>query len=325
MPRRRSANRELDVAADAVTRLMATRRGRWALAGLLVLLLIGLGIFYWKQTHPAPPAAVARPALTTAPGEIRIATWNLRKFSEREGLGQNPPDLVMIAKIIRENHFDLLAIQEVQREGQAVERLRRQLGEPWRHAITGRTGNNERYAFLWRADRIEALDLAHLIVDPAVVAAFDRAPAEASFRAGSFDFTLLTVHLWYGDSGSNAKRRAEAAALANLSARLVAQRAEKDLIVMGDFNEFHGPAGNLGMFEQSGWKRLISSPTNLGGTEDFDNVLIDPVHTREWVEKAGVVAFDETYYGNDDDRARADVSDHRPAWAQFATGGADDD
>src|SRR5213079_3716654 len=90
------------------------------------------------------------PAAATQLSTIRIATWNLRKFSERNGAGQYPPDLVEIAKIIRAAKFDLIAIQEVQREGQIVEKLRRQLNEPWRHVVSDRTGNNERYAFLYR-------------------------------------------------------------------------------------------------------------------------------------------------------------------------------
>jgi len=262
----------------------------------------------------------ARPATTTS-STIRIATWNLRKFSERQGAGQYPPDLVEIASIIKSAQFDLIAIQEVQREGQIVEKLRRQLNEPWRHVVSDRTGNNERYAFLYRGDRVDIVDgSAKLIVGPET-AVFDRAPFTASFKAGQFDFVLLTVHLSYTD---HARRAAEASALAALARRMVDGGAEKDLIVLGDFNEQH-QRGNLHIFEEQGWTKLNRDATNLGSSEIYDNLLIDRRFTKEWAGVAGTWRFDEMDYANDDKTATEYVSDHRPAWGEFSIVGPDDD
>src|SRR5437660_5458469 len=202
----------------------------WAAVALIALCMFI--VWAWRQRQARE---VVRPTTTTA-STIRIATWNLRKFSERQGAGQYPPDLVEIAGIIKSARFDLIAIQEVQREGQIVEKLRRQLNEPWRHVVSDRTGNNERYAFLYRADRVDIVDgSARLILGPET-AVFDRAPFTASFKAGQFDFVLLTVHLSYTDHSRGAS---EATALAALSRRIVDGAAEKDLIVLGDFNEQH--------------------------------------------------------------------------------------
>src|SRR5215212_7819555 len=247
---------------------MARRRqtaGFWAAVALIALCMFVA--WAWRVRQARQEVRLA----ASGPSNIRIATWNLRKFSERQGAGQYPPDLVEIAKIIKAAQFDLIAIQEVQREGQIVEKLRRQLNEPWRHVVSDRTGNNERYAFLYRGDRVEMVDgSARLILEPQT-AVFDRAPFTASFRAGQFDFVLLTVHLSYTD---HARRASEASALAALARQIVDGGTEKDLIVLGDFNEQH-QRGNLHIFEEHGWTKLNRDGTNLSSSEVYDNLLID--------------------------------------------------
>src|SRR2546421_13016096 len=102
-------------------------------AAVAVIALCMFVVWAWRERQARE---VVRPATTTA-STIRIATWNLRKFSERSGAGQYPPDLVEIAKIIKGAQFGLIAIQEVQREGRIVEKLRRQWNEPWRQVGSG--------------------------------------------------------------------------------------------------------------------------------------------------------------------------------------------
>jgi hypothetical protein len=128
--------------------MLADRTGRIALLVIvLAAALVAGGVWLhdrWERQHAQtqPPVATAPPnappgtSATAAPGRVRIATWNLRKFSDRV---DNPPDLVTIARIIRDNDFDLLAIQEVQQQGQVVQKLRRQLNDPWQVAITAAT------------------------------------------------------------------------------------------------------------------------------------------------------------------------------------------
>src|SRR5687767_6683042 len=109
-----------------------SQRALFALVFLLLLALAAHRLWKerpWATQRPAPSIPSTRP---TAPARaIRIATWNLKKFSDRAR-----PDLVTIASLIKSNAFDLLAIQEVQHQGQTVQRLRMTLGEPWRHVIS---------------------------------------------------------------------------------------------------------------------------------------------------------------------------------------------
>jgi endonuclease/exonuclease/phosphatase family metal-dependent hydrolase len=232
---------------------------------------------------------------------------------------------VAIARIIKDQGFDVVAIQEVQQTGQMAQRLRRQLNEPWRIEITDATGREvkERYAFLYRADRVELLDTPRLIGGPEAPQ-FDRVPAMATFRAGQFDFTLVTTHLWYGAKANNPQRRQEAAALARFAKALADTGPERDVLVLGDFNEMRAN-GNNPTFAQYGLTPLNRQPTNLGSSEVYDNILINPSYTKEFAGGVGVTLFDQTLYNDDDTLARQSISDHRPVHADFATTGPDDD
>ncbi len=287
---------------------MARRRTKTNPSVVVVIVVMATiaGFILWQRSQRWPMA--------TGPS-VRVATWNLKKFSERAR-----PDLVTIAKIIQQENFDLVAIQEVQQQGQAVQRLRRQLGEPWRHVVSDPAGDGERFAFIYKANVMEPVDEPRLLDAPGAEV-FARRPWIGAFKAGQFDFALVTVHLSWGDVD---RRRSEAQALAQIVQQMARTGPERDIIVLGDFNEQKGKE-NLTCFASAGWIALNTRPTNLSSREVYDNLLINRDHTREWSGRVGVVPFDETMFDNDDPRAGDDVSDHRPVWADFATTGADDD
>jgi endonuclease/exonuclease/phosphatase family metal-dependent hydrolase len=283
---------------------------------LLVVLLLWLVLLgaWWLWQHR--PARTAAPTTGPASGQVRLATWNLRQFSTNR-----PMDMRMICRIIQQGAFDLVALQEIKGDAEIVDRLLVALEAPWRStSISPRTGNSERFAFIYRGDRLSELGKARFVTQPSAQS-FARQPYQASFRSGAFDFTLISVHLSYED---RPRRRAEMAALARLAADLAGSSQEKDVIVLGDFNE-ERVRPNLHYFESQGWTALIRQPTNLKSREVFDNLLIDPRFTREFTGQVGVLNFDETFYNNDDQAAMRQVSDHRPAWATFSTVGPDDD
>src|SRR5947207_4603702 len=145
LSRLRSSAKQEKLVAEVFARLLADPRARVLL--LVVLLGVGLalcGYWVWEHAHRGPQTVAVSVPGTNPAGRVRIATWNLRKFSERDKTGEHPPDLVTIARIIRENGFDLVAIQEVQQQGQMAQKLRRQLNDPWQVEITEPAGNAER-------------------------------------------------------------------------------------------------------------------------------------------------------------------------------------
>lgn len=295
--RRRRQSIESQLAAQVGREMMRTPQGRAALlAVVLVIGVIALGHWSWdhfiRKRHPVGPT-------------VRLATWNLRQFSDRPNI-----DLRAIASIIRASHFDLVAIQEVKQNGEEVDRLLNVLGTPWRGQISPMTGNHERFAFIYDGDHVTEIGQAHSI-DDMDARVFDRVPYQQTFRAGNFDFTLVTVHLSYGDTQ---RRRREADELARYAQRVAHTSSEKDVIVLGDFNE--QGSGNLHYFQDAGWESLNTQPTNLSSTETYDTLLIDPQHTQEWSGAAGAVTFSGT---------AETISDHRPAYADFVTNLPDDD
>ena len=302
------------LATRAVGSLMATRDGRRVLAVLVVAGLLVLGGF-WVWEHHLRPRHPVGPT-------VRIATWNLRQFSE----GRSNIDLRAIADVIRSNQFDVVAVQEVKRDAAMVDRLLNVLGSPWRAtSFSDVTGNHERFVFLYHGDHVQELGTPHFIATADAVI-FDRVPYQQTFRAGNFDFTLVTCHLYYGDGQTGSeRRRREAEALARFARQLAERSDEKDVIVLGDFNEMRGAAANLPVFKASDLEPLNREPTNLSSKQVYDSLLINPSHTREWNGHASAVRFDETTFRGDDRAAARHVSDHRPAFADFVTNLPDDD
>jgi endonuclease/exonuclease/phosphatase family metal-dependent hydrolase len=312
MRRRRTAANDPTVAIGAVVgELSRTRQGRRLLAVLAAVVVVALvawqvRLFWQNHLRPRHPVGPA----------VRVATWNLRQFSERRNV-----DVRAIAEVIRASHFDVVAVQEVKRNGEQVDALLNELGTPWRAtSMSATTGNYERFVFLYEGDHVQEIGRARFVNSPQA-AVFARLPYQASFRAGAFDFTLVTVHLSFDD---RARRRREVDALVQVAQDVAAASSEKDVIVLGDFNAENPQA--LRPFADAGWASLNHDPTNRGSSEVYDTLIIDPAPTREWNGAAGAVSFDDILPQNQNDRtAREHVSDHRPAWADFVTNLPDDD
>src|SRR6476661_7162438 len=108
MVARRQGRTDTDVLVGAVVgQLSRTRQGRRALVALAVVALLVYGGYWLWRNHLRPRHPVG-PA-------VRVATWNLRQFSERRDV-----DLRAVAEVIRASSFDVLAVQEVKRRGEAV-------------------------------------------------------------------------------------------------------------------------------------------------------------------------------------------------------------
>jgi endonuclease/exonuclease/phosphatase family metal-dependent hydrolase len=297
---------------------MAMPQGRQVLLSVIVVALVGLlawGVWRCLQEHRQKAEAAQSAAAVGTNATVRIATWNLEQFS------RNRKALVVdkMAQVIKSSHFDVLACQEIKAEGSRVDELLNDLGPPW-HAtnLSPETGNGERFVFLF--------DSSHVIDEgrsrPIDVSAgvFDRHPYQATFKRGDFEFTLITCHLFYGKSvASHARRAAEMKALADYAGHLSSVDPVKDVIVLGDFNEQRARP-NLHYFTEMGWQPLITDQTNLGSTElaeTLDNIVLNPRQTTRWTRASGSIHYDETMFNGDGRLAKEQVSDHRPAWADF--------
>ena len=93
---------------------------------------------------------------------VRIATWNLREFDSPSYGYRSEEAKSYIAEIL--SHFDLIALQEIRRDLDALDDVRRLLGPAWDYIATdvteGWSGNDERMAFLFNRYRIGFLGVA---------------------------------------------------------------------------------------------------------------------------------------------------------------------
>lgn len=246
---------------------------------------------------------------TTQQNSLRLATWNLMHFGDGGGYDRSPESMLYIAEII--DHFDLVALQEVNRDLTKLQELiDHHLGDEWDYLVTDTTGggpsdrgpgNNERLAFLYRKAKVRFCNEAGEIVLPEgqkIVAPradgssgelqFARTPFSVAFRASWLKFKLCTVHIFYGTGAAGlAQRRAEIERLA----QFLAQRQEdeaKAMVARARSRDWAKP-------EEAGWD------SNLILLGDFN--IISPEHeTMKALEQAGFdvpTALQTTNLGND--------------------------
>jgi len=252
--------------------------------------------------------------------QVKVASWNIRNISKNK----TDEKLKKIVAIIV--CFDFLAIQEV-RDVEIMEKVKGILGPGWDMAISGQVGSahhKEHYAFLWRVSRVKVVTAPQVLHDTGDV--FVREPFIGYFKAGEFDFVLATIHVVWGDSIF--VRRDEIAKLDDLL-KAIQRRAgaEKDIIIVGDFNM---PPTDLS-WKLDGLVPLINPPqkTLVGDTSLYDNIWISATHTMnsEYKGVCGCIEFDKLQYEDSISGRRSaisEISDHRPIWAQFGTDVDDD-
>lgn len=283
-------------------------RWRW-IAGWLILPVV---------------SGCARLEVLRPPAEpVTIASFNIRLFSTAS---RTDAELAQIADLLQ--RYDLVALQELRDEGvlRRTVAILQQLGLAYAYEISPPVGRavKEHYAFLYRQDRLQIRGAGRLYPDPED--RFIREPFYASFDAGDFDFTLVTIHVLFGSSES--ERRPEIEALAAVYQTIQDEDpTEQDVILLGDFNFPPTDKGFSRLKAFPGMVFLIQPPakTTISDESLYDNVWFQEPYVREYAGESGIEKFDETMFGNDDRAAKLAISDHRPIWARFRTAGPDDD
>ncbi|MEQ9617739.1 MAG: endonuclease/exonuclease/phosphatase family protein [Deltaproteobacteria bacterium] len=276
-------------------------------------------------------------SFSSANKTIKIATWNIRDLSTSS---RSDFELLQIAYILK--NFDLIAIQEVNDEDsldmiiawlETIGHSYAKLFSP----VSGTGSEAEHYAFLFREDVIEPLDSGHL-----AKGTFARPPYIASFRAGDFDFTIISVHICSGcGSLGEAGRELEIARLGIIYNNLMSQ-SEKDILVVGDFNlnpnnnsfiNLKSVENTLPVYPCSTLSECKQNATTTRDSNLIDNIWYSETQVQEYTGEHDIFKFDEVLYedpkGDSDDYrerySRLAVSDHRPVWADFRIDMSDDD
>ncbi len=267
---------------------------------------------------------------------IKIATWNIRDLSTNS---RSDFELLQICYILE--NYDFIAIQEVN-DLKVILRLvywLKVLDNSYASLVSPPSGTGserEQYTFLYRKKSIKRLGSSKLAEGD-----FARPPFIASFKAGNFDFTVISIHVCFGCNGLGEEgRRLEIQRLTSLYSNLQ-NGQEKDILLMGDFNLEPNDGAFVNLETIGSTRPILSCETDEQCTQStttretnlFDNIWFDRGYVNEYVNEGRIFHFDEELFedpsGDSSDYreryARLAVSDHRPIWARFRTDLIDDD
>jgi endonuclease/exonuclease/phosphatase family metal-dependent hydrolase len=232
---------------------------------------------------------------------------------------------------MRDNLADLCRVMEI-------------LGPYWRAVysdmIPDAGGNRERIAYLFDKRAVVFNGLAAEANQPRKKKgleylpeeSFWRAPYLASFKAGNFDFVVLTTHIRWGDTPE--ARRLELERLADWieAKRIEETKEDKDLIVMGDFNI---PSKGSSLFTAITKHGLeiprallgLQHGSNLEKDKRYDQILVHPQYPENFTNAGGVLDFfvDDSRIvelfpeGMTKTAFTYQLSDHLPLWLQIKT------
>jgi endonuclease/exonuclease/phosphatase family metal-dependent hydrolase len=260
---------------------------------------------------------------------LLLATWNIRDFdSNKFGHGPRLPEAFhYIAETI--SWFDLVAVQEVNRDLAALHKVMSLLGRDWDYLVTDTTegsgGNEERIAFVFDRRRVQFRNVAGEVVLPRSSIGvgdgegdglqFARTPFVVAFQAGWFKFNLCAVHIFFGaDSGAKLQRRVdEIRELAGFFSKRQDKELE-DFILLGDFNIVSPEHRTMEALENEGFvipENLKKERTNLRGDKHYDQIALKVQEKRLEVGASGVFAFADSVF-RDDDEDFAAYFDHMP-------------
>jgi endonuclease/exonuclease/phosphatase family metal-dependent hydrolase len=288
------------------------------------------------------------PAKTVDP-TLLLATWNLREFGGTKSGGREDEPLFYIAEIM--SRFDIIAVQEVRDDLDALDKLMCNLGGWWRYLVSdvtlGAQGNNERHAYIYDTRKISFGGMAGELVpemkkEGGVLKsdfAFSRTPYVAGFKAGWFKFTLCTQHFYYGeDKADDPQRLLEAKAIVQLLKKRMKSKDAwaNNAVLLGDFNIFSTNDETFKAIE----KEMFEIPAKLKGTysnavqdKPFDQIafLAQDVQTQMGLARAGTFPFFDhvyrdvdwkTYQPNTTENKYKQwrtfkMSDHLPLWVEL--------
>jgi endonuclease/exonuclease/phosphatase family metal-dependent hydrolase len=276
---------------------------------------------------------------------LLLATWNIANLGVQE---RREKDYKLIAEIL--GWFDLVAIQETNDELKGLREIQKQLPSKYKVLFSDPGGNDERYVFLYDSEKVTPLEeVGEATIPPSDLdsiklpgvttgfAGFDRNPYVAGFTVGGLTFSLANCHLFFGKGTIGIDRRC-------LEAYGVAWWADKrrrdksaytpHVVALGDFNL---PAGEpsdrvFAALTRKGFELPEHQTTvpgsNLGGTEQYDQMAVFPGPMRDAVSRMGIFDFDgavfKELWGNGtkaeektfEGYVKYYLSDHRPLWAE---------
>lgn len=286
----------------------------------MLLLLLGATVYYGPQLIGAN--TVDRPT-------IKVASWNIENFGQKKA---NDPDVMAkISSVLKD--YDIVAIQEISNVDERIDKdcgrnadacpgskcnlindaLMAELHELNYSIIISNHVKDERYAFVFDQDKVQLVEDVGLLVDPLETGAvcdtkhddqglMARQPYLAKFKAGDWEFSLLTAHT------SPSINDVELEGLSTFYDEALDHHT--NTVLLGDLNLdcSYLPKGAISL-EKHRWLLPDSFDTTVSKTDcTYDQIIIPQGLKSRYAKHRGV-----------DTRVTDDMSDHYLVWAEFFT------
>jgi endonuclease/exonuclease/phosphatase family metal-dependent hydrolase len=216
---------------------------------------------------------------------LLLATWALRRFGNPNHIPvDHAESLFYMAEVI--SSFDMVALQEVDRDLTRLRHLLEILGPDWNVLVSetapGVIGNRERFAILYYEPRVEFRSFSGQVILPPErglqgkakpVSQFARPPLLGTFRSGNYEFQVCTAHIIFGGGRpDDTKLRLEEVQKLGNYLRLRSQYEESDLFLLGDFQMGTLNSPILDALRESGIQipDEVLHPTNLKKDRYYD-------------------------------------------------------
>lgn len=256
---------------------------------------------------------------------ILIATWNIQQFSNNK----TQRALQYIADICE--RFDIIALQEVKTDLRGLSKLQMLLPGNYKILVTDPTGNSERFAFLYDKRTVIPTGLVCEIgfeVPASTHQGYQlhRMPYCVSFKAGRFDFVIVSAHIYYGSTN---KERIQREVEISMLADYIIKRSktaknkvfDRDFFVLGDFNIEQAGDQFFNTLKSKGFvmpAEMDNLKTNFQRDKTFDKIAWVDRKSFSFSENFNVVPFGEVLFQDVQPKGgKKQISDHLPLWAEF--------
>ena len=220
---------------------------------------------------------------------LLLCSWNIKNFGTLKN--RTAESLYYIAEII--NAFDIVALQEVNRDRDDFKKVMRLLGSHWKYVLSdvteGNAGNDERFGFIYDSRRVRQSGLSAEIVIPPeminnspIISQLKRTPMFTGFESGWRKFSIVSVHLHPGDNGDDQEIRKEEV---RLLMETLSQKANssndveyENMIVLGDTNLYEEDTDIIDLFSNRSFvesEGLNGKYTNTSLNQIYDRIFLN--------------------------------------------------
>ncbi|MEM5564732.1 endonuclease/exonuclease/phosphatase family protein [Psychroserpens sp. AS72] len=224
----------------------------------------------------------------TVDSNLLLCSWNIKNFGTLKD--RTAESLFYIAEII--NAFDIVAIQEINRDLSDFKKVMKVLGSHWKYTISdvteGNSGNDERFGFIYDSRRVTHSGLSGEIViapesvaDDAILKQLKRTPTFTGFESGWQNFSIVSVHLQPGKTDANkAIRKEEVRLLMDVLNTKLASAAfhNRNMIILGDTNLYANDDDIVDLITQHDFVEsdaLAGQFTNTSLNQIYDRLFLN--------------------------------------------------